>query len=88
MRAHDGFAAQGEKLKRNAGDRLPGSYVNFYRGNGCAVIPAFGQPSDEPAREAIQAAYGDSVKVYSVPAREILLGGGNIHCMSMQMAQA
>ena len=47
-RAHDGFAAQGEKLKRNAGDRLPGSYVNFYRGNGCAVIPAFGQPSDEP----------------------------------------
>ena len=40
------------------------------------------------AREAIQAAYGDSVKVYSVPAREILLGGGNIHCMSMQMAQA
>ena len=39
------------------------------------------------AREAIQAAYGDSVKVYSVPAREILCGGGNIHCMSMQMAQ-
>ena len=39
------------------------------------------------ARQAIQAAYGDSVKVYSVPAREILCGGGNIHCMSMQMAQ-
>lgn len=39
------------------------------------------------AREAIQAAYGENVKVYSVPAREILCGGGNIHCMSMQMAQ-
>ena len=40
------------------------------------------------ARKAIQAAFGESVKVYSAPAREILCGGGNIHCMSMQMAQA
>lgn len=40
------------------------------------------------AREAIQAAYGESVKVVSVPAREILCGGGNLHCMSMQMVQA
>ena len=39
---------QGEKLKRNAGDRLPASYINFYRGNGCAVIPAFGEATDEP----------------------------------------
>ena len=40
------------------------------------------------AMKAIQAAFGESVKVYSTPAREILCGGGNIHCMSMQMAQA
>lgn len=39
---------QGEKLKRNAGDRLPASYINFYRGNGCAVIPAFREATDEP----------------------------------------
>ncbi len=42
------FVLQGEKLKRNAGDRLPASYINFYRGNGCAVIPAFGEATDEP----------------------------------------
>ncbi len=36
------------------------------------------------ARLAIQAAFGESRKVVSVPAREILLGGGDIHCMSMQ----
>jgi hypothetical protein len=37
------------------------------------------------ARLAIQEAFGPSVKVVSVPAREILLGGGDIHCMSMQV---
>lgn len=36
------------------------------------------------ARQAIQAAFGPGTKVVSVPAREILLGGGDIHCMSMQ----
>ena len=37
------------------------------------------------ARLAIQEAFGPSVKVVSCPAREILLGGGDIHCMSMQV---
>ena len=35
-------------MKRNAGDRLPASYINFYHGNGGAVIPAFGEATDEP----------------------------------------
>ncbi|EIE23219.1 agmatine deiminase [Coccomyxa subellipsoidea C-169] len=74
----------GEVKKRDAGARLPASYVNFYLANGGAVIPAFGVETDEPARLAIQAAFGESRKVVSVPAREILLGGGDIHCMSMQ----
>ena len=38
------------------------------------------------ARLAIQEAYGPSVKVVSVPARPIVMGGGNIHCMTMQQA--
>ncbi|KAK9903367.1 hypothetical protein WJX75_003891 [Coccomyxa subellipsoidea] len=74
----------GEVKKRDAGARLPASYVNFYLANGGAVIPAFGVDTDEQARLAIQAAFGSSRKVVSVPAREILLGGGDIHCMSMQ----
>lgn len=39
---HDG------KAKRGAGERLPASYINFYHGNGGAVIPAFGVSTDEP----------------------------------------
>jgi agmatine/peptidylarginine deiminase len=40
--------AQGEIKKRNAGERLPASYVNFYLANGGAVIPAFGEATDKP----------------------------------------
>ena len=40
------------------------------------------------ARLAIQEAFGPSMKVVSSPAREILLGGGDIHCMSMQVTGA
>ena len=39
---------QGEIKKRDAGARLPASYVNFYLANGGAVIPAFGVETDEP----------------------------------------
>ena len=34
---------------RNAGDRLAGSYVNSYLGNGIAVVPVFDDPHDEEA---------------------------------------
>lgn len=36
------------------------------------------------ARETIQEALGPSMKVVSVMAREIVLGGGDFHCLSMQ----
>ena len=35
-------------VKRQAGERLPASYINFYHGNGGAVVPAFGVITDEP----------------------------------------
>ena len=38
------------------------------------------------AQSIIQSALGPSVKVVAVPAREIVLGGGDFHCMSMQQA--
>ena len=44
----DSIDVQGKIKKRYAGDRLPASYVNFYLANGGAVIPAFGEATDEP----------------------------------------
>jgi agmatine deiminase len=75
-------AVQGS-IPREAGDRMAASYINFYLCNGGAVIPSFGDPHDTPALEMLQKLLPDR-KVVSIPAREILLGGGNIHCITQQ----
>ncbi len=73
-------------LPRQAGDRLAASYVNYYTCNGGAVVPQFGDPHDGPALAALQQQMPGR-KVVGVPAREILLGGGNIHCITQQQPQ-
>jgi agmatine deiminase len=73
----------GGTLPRQAGDRLAASYVNFYIANGGVVFPLFGDPNDKLAEEALKKAFPDR-KVVGIAAREILLGGGNIHCITQQ----
>ncbi|NIJ39881.1 agmatine deiminase [Parvibaculum indicum] len=68
---------------RREGDRMAASYVNFYIGNSVVAVPAFGDPMDEPAAETLRKLFPGR-HVTQVPAREILLGGGNIHCITQQ----
>jgi agmatine deiminase len=68
---------------RSAGDRMAASYVNFYFCNGGAVVPTFNDPRDLTALDTLQKLMPER-KVVGVPAREILLGGGNIHCITQQ----
>ena len=68
---------------RPPGARLAGSYVNFYIANGGVVVPTFDDPQDRPALQTLQELFPER-KVTGVPAREILLGGGNIHCITQQ----
>ena len=70
-------------LPRQAGDRMAASYVNFYIANGVVVAPAFDDPQDAPAHALLAKLFADR-RVVGVPAREILLGGGNIHCITQQ----
>ncbi|CAM9726588.1 unnamed protein product [Discosporangium mesarthrocarpum] len=65
------------------GTRLSGSYVNFYLPNGGVVIPAFGVAQDELALQTFKAIFPER-KVVQVYTREILLGGGNVHCITQQ----
>ncbi len=74
-------------LPRQAGDRLAGSYVNFYIVNGGAIVPVFNDPHDGAALETLQRLMPER-KVVGVYAREILLGGGNIHCITQQQPAA
>jgi agmatine deiminase len=73
-------------LPREEGDRLAASYINFFFSNGGAVVPMFNDPHDAPALEQLQKLMPDR-KVVGVFAREILLGGGNIHCITQQQPQ-
>lgn len=68
---------------REKGGRLAASYVNFYMANGGIVMPVFDDPRDEAALALVQSVFPDRT-ILPVKAREILLGGGNIHCITQQ----
>ena len=70
-------------LPRQTGDRLAGSYVNSYIGNDIVVLPVFDDPHDEAAVAAYTELFAPR-RVVTVPGREILLGGGNVHCITQQ----
>ena len=70
-------------LPREAGARMAASYINFYMCNGGAVVPMFGDPRDQATLNQLSALLPGR-KVTGVAAREILLGGGNIHCITQQ----
>lgn len=76
-------AAEGT-IPRRAGDRLAASYVNFYLGNSRIVYPLLDPRHDEEAAVILRRAFPER-EVVGVPAREILLGGGNIHCITQQV---
>jgi len=69
---------------RLAGNRLAASYVNFYLANSRVIYPLLDPTRDEEAASIIAAAFPDR-ELIGVPAREILLGGGNIHCITQQV---
>ena len=72
---------------RTPGERLAASYVNFYIANGAVVMPAFGDPMDSKAQAILQTLF-PTRKVIAIPARDILIGGGNIHCITQQIPRA
>ncbi|WP_298161823.1 agmatine deiminase [Acidocella sp.] len=83
----EGVDATASGMNRKAGERLAASYVNFYIANGAIIAPAFGVETDEPARNVLARLFPER-EIVMLPAREILLGGGNIHCITQQQPKA
>jgi agmatine deiminase len=71
-------------MKRSAGERLAGSYANFLITNNRIVFPLLDPAHDDSARDILAAVFPDHA-IIGVPGREILLGGGNIHCITQQI---
>jgi agmatine deiminase len=69
---------------RKAGERLAASYVNFYIANSTIVMPLLDSKRDAAAAKQLQKIFPER-RVIGVQAREILLGGGNIHCITQQV---
>ena len=82
-----GIESSGKAKPRRAGDRLAGSYINFYIAHTGVVMPLFGDRHDDRARRTLGELFPDR-RIVGVPAREILLGGGNIHCITQQVPAA
>lgn len=70
--------------ERHEGDRLAASYINFYQGEKFVILPAFGVPEDKAAKRKLQELYPNK-DIIQINTKEILLGGGNVHCITMQI---
>jgi agmatine deiminase len=79
-----GVVAREGTKPRPAGERLAGSYVNFYIANGGIVMPLLDARTDRAAAAKLKRLFPER-RVVGVPAREVLLGGGNIHCITQQV---
>jgi len=82
-----GIDAAQDSAARRAGNRLAGSYVNFYIANRRIVMPLLDRRRDAAAAATLRRAFPGR-EVVGVPAREILLGGGNIHCITQQLPRS
>jgi agmatine deiminase len=83
----EGVDAVEGSMPRRAGDRLAASYANLYCGNSRVVFPLLDERYDEQAAAILGRCFPER-EIVGVPAREILLGGGNIHCITQQVPAA
>lgn len=71
-------------MPRAADERLAASYVNFYIGSSVIVMPLLDPQRDKLAANQLRKLFPER-HLIGVQAREILLGGGNIHCITQQV---
>jgi len=79
----DGIDLSEDSHPRTEGERMAGSYINFYIGNSVVVYPQLDASLDAGLAELLAVQFPGR-EVIGIPAREILLGGGNVHCITQQ----
>lgn len=69
---------------REAGERLAASYINFYIANEAVLVPQFQDKHDKLACDILGKLFPDC-RICPIDARAIIIGGGNIHCITQQI---
>jgi agmatine deiminase len=78
----------GDADNNNDDKTTTASYVNFYIANEAVIVPQFGDDVfDGKVVETLPPLF-PTRKVILVMSREILIGGGNIHCITQQLPKA
>ena len=80
----EGFEFEEGEQPREEGERLAASYVNFYISNKSVLVPQFGDVNDKEAIKLLSELFTDR-NIIPIPARPIIVGGGNIHCITQQV---
>ena len=68
-------------------ERLPASYANFYIANNVVLAPTYDHPNDQQALDILQELFSTR-RVVGIPCRELVVGLGAIHCVTMQQPTA
>ena len=79
-----GYVFEEGEDTREVGERLAASYVNFYIGNKAVLVPQFGDEHDALATDLLQKLFPER-EIVPIFARKIIIGGGNIHCITQQI---
>lgn len=74
-------------IPRKDGELCIASYINFLIVNGGVIVPQYDDEHDALALQQIQEIFPDR-KVVGVRTKEVVFGGGNIHCITQHMPRA
>lgn len=69
---------------RKAGTNLLATYINFYQSDRFVILPSFGVKEDTIVLKQFREIFPEK-EIIQIPSKEILIGGGNIHCVTMQI---
>lgn len=69
-----------------ANNKAPASYINFYISNTVVLVPIYNDPNDKNTLKIIQLCFPDK-KVVGIDSRDLIYGGGSIHCITQQQPE-
>ncbi|SFC04141.1 agmatine deiminase [Kushneria avicenniae] len=66
------------------GHRLPATYANFLIINGAVLMPAYADPADFVALQALSKAFPER-DIIPIDCRQVIRQHGSLHCLTMQL---